>query len=112
VVESVIARTGRLSESTPRAEQRTTTKGGIAFLVHGVGCRFEDAAGVEIDLDILPDGRPIFDYWRVRAWARSAGRDVPAQAEVVAEAFGLVRLGALQPDGDGWWTWVRADALW
>ncbi|WP_425442818.1 DUF6896 domain-containing protein [Streptomyces indicus] len=44
----------------------TTTR--TAFTEQGVFCRQD---GVEIDVDFAPDGTEIFDFWRLRLYARS-----------------------------------------
>lgn len=100
-----------LIEVRQRGGKRSgSTPSGIGYAVHGLGCRFKDAAGAAIDLDISPDGRPMFDSWRVQGWARSIGREAPS-ADIVDEALSLVRLGVLEPVREGWWTWASPHDL-
>jgi hypothetical protein len=56
------------------------------YQLHGIGCRFELESGEEVDFDWDPDGRPTFDVWRVRAYARSVGHD-SVTADQLAEAL-------------------------
>lgn len=56
------------------------------YKLHGIGCRFELESGEEVDFDWDPDGRPTFDVWRVRNYARSVGSD-EVTADQLSEAL-------------------------
>jgi cell division protein FtsI/penicillin-binding protein 2 len=72
------------------------------YKLHGTGCRFELESGEEVDFDWDPDGRPTFDRWRVRNYARSIGHD-EVTADQLAEALAsLCNEGVLSnAAGDG-----------
>jgi hypothetical protein len=73
------------------------------YAVHGFGCLFTSADGLEIDVDITPAGRVIVDRWRVRAFAAVAGMRVsPEQADEWLEASMLS--GHLEELPDGWYS--------
>lgn len=42
-----------------------------SYSVHGAGCRFGSDDGIEVDADFAPDGREIFDFWRLRWYGLS-----------------------------------------
>lgn len=44
-----------------------------SYKLHGAGCRFELESGEAVDFDWDQGGRPVFDVWRVRDYARSVG---------------------------------------
>ncbi|MGC5018812.1 DUF6896 domain-containing protein [Micromonospora sp. DT47] len=54
----------RSTRVLPR-EGRSST--GIAYSVHGAGCRMTDEQGTEVDVDLV-DGVEAFDGWRVHAF--------------------------------------------
>ena len=87
-----------------------TTTSGIEYSVHGIGCRFVIPDGSMVDLDIHEDARPIFNAWRVRLWAMSAGGPEPDDHSIHDEAAEMVRQGELSVVQADWWTWVLQPA--
>lgn len=59
----------------------------------------------EIDLDVAPDGRPMFDTWRIRRWARSVGLRFADAGAIAAEAADLVERGVLTAVDEWRWSW-------
>ena len=86
------------------------TTSGIEYIVHGIGCRFVTPDGSMFDLDIHGDARPIFNSWRVRLWALSAGSPEPDDQSIHDEAAEMVRQGELSVVQGDWWTWVLQPA--
>lgn len=81
---------------------------GVEYAVHGIGCRFTTAAGVEIDVDIDDDGTLVFDAWRLSNFADSdPGLGEPSLAELTAAAQRLVAAGELREVRPGWYATLR-----
>lgn len=72
------------------------------FHLHGVGCLIELDTGEEVDFDWDAEGRPIFDGWRLRQFARSAGEERFSTDSLVEAARQLVAKGVLAETPDGW----------
>jgi len=80
---------------------------GVEYAVHGVGCRFTTATGVEIDVDIDIDDTPMFDAWRLSNFADSdPDLGEPSVAELTAAAQRLMATGELREVRPGWYTTV------
>ena len=73
------------------------------YFVHGIGCRFISSHGEEVDVDVLPDGREIFDTWRIESFVRSLRWDI-GDTSILADACDeLVRQGKLGEVKRGWY---------
>lgn len=72
------------------------------FHLHGVGCLIELGTGEEVDVGWDTEGRPVFDGWRLRRFARSAGEEWLSQEALVEAARQLVANGVLDETPDGW----------
>ena len=89
-----------------RRPRRGLTESCVLYSVHGIGCLFigrRDRS--EIDLDLAPDGRPMFDSWRIKRWARSVGLPLADEEAITAEAAALVERGMLTAVDDWRWSW-------
>ncbi len=75
-----------------------------SFELHGVGCRFQMDSGEEVDFDWDERGHAVFDWWRIRAYARSVGAGEPEQAGVVAACRALADRGLLFETSNEWFT--------
>ncbi len=68
------------------------------FKMHGAGCRFVLASGAVVDFDWDPDGRMVFDAWRLLKYAESLGLH-PSQEDLLAAASSSPILTETRP---GW----------
>ena len=89
-----------------RRPRRGVTQSCVLYSVHGIGCLFSGRRDrSEIDLDLSPDGRPMFDTWRVKRWATSLGLRFAEEQAIAAEATGLVERGSLTAVDERRWSW-------
>ncbi len=80
---------------------------GVEYAVHGAGCRFTTAAGVEIDVDIDDNDTPVFDAWRLSNFVDSDPDLGELRiAELTAAAQRLVAAGEFREARPGWYTTV------
>ncbi len=76
---------------------------GLEYAIHGVGCRFTTAGGLEVDVDVEGDGTEVFDAWRVSNFADSAaGSGDPGRPELTAALRRLAAAGELREVRPGW----------
>lgn len=76
---------------------------GGEFSLHGIGCLFDLASGETVDIDWNQDGEPIFDAFRLQAYARSVGqRGRWTDQELRDAASWLVSAGELNTGVNGW----------
>ena len=54
------------------------SRSGIEYIVDANGCCLTDLNGVQIDVDVHPDGRCLFDTRRLVIFAHSLGQDLVA----------------------------------
>jgi hypothetical protein len=105
--------TSEVARASPTAPLVATTRSGEAarsgrlddwgtFQLHGVGCLIELDTGEEVDFDWDTQGRAVFDGWRLRQFARSAGEDRLSPESLVEAARQLVVDGVLEEAKDGW----------
>jgi hypothetical protein len=95
-----------------RSEHRLPRDGrfasGVAYNVHGAGCRFITTDGAEMDLDMGEGGQSVvFDFWRVKQWAGSRGAPLPSDEDLRRELSALAARGVVTPAGALWWDIAR-----
>jgi hypothetical protein len=77
----------------------------LEYDVHGrIGCGITFRSGECVDVDLLPDGTPSFDTWRVVQYALSIGLPRPEVAIIEAEAEQLLKRGWLYPLRTEWYS--------
>ncbi len=92
----------RLARSR-RLPREAKLDSGLEYAVHGVGCRFTTAGGLEVDVDLADDGTEVFDAWRLSNFADSAGGPGdPGQPRLTAALRRLVATGELREVRPGW----------
>lgn len=99
-----IGRPGVLAGRRPDGEYvRSGSVPGLGeFAFHGMGCRIERADGALIDFDWDPEGREVFDAWRIRKFGRSTGGIDVAETALLQACRELVEQGELVEDSPGW----------
>jgi hypothetical protein len=84
------------------------TSSGIAYVVHGSGCRMIAADGREVDVDLVTDpvlGQEVeaFDVWRIRWFLDEAADDGYSNEVILAACTRLAREGRLREVVAGRW---------
>src|SRR5439155_11709314 len=75
---------------------------GIAYKVHGFGCRMELPESGTVDVDLSDRGLPFFDAWRVQRFMASLGIDSqPSSSDIDAACQELVMAGELREASPG-----------
>ena len=80
---------------------------GSEYSFHGFGCRLVAADQREVDVDFTAEGQPIFDLFRLRRFAVSAGYEGDElDGQLAAEIAELMEHGRLLELRAGWFTTV------
>jgi hypothetical protein len=75
---------------------------GVAYSVHGRGCRMQLAESGVVDIDLGESGVPFFDAWRVQRFVSSMGiAALPVPSEIESACQALVMAGELRESAPG-----------
>jgi hypothetical protein len=102
-----VARSSPVAPLTASTQSGRTAQSGRlgdwgTFQLHGVGCLIQLETGEEVDFDWDAEGRAIFDRWRLRQFARSAGHEHVSAEALVEAARQLASNGLLVETPEGW----------